>query len=480
MELAVVLDVARPLRQHVHARAEGPRAVGQALRRPDLGQQLQLDRFRRDAVGAGVVVHLLQVRPVAEPPRLRQRRGTAVRRQVAAELVLVQEPRQLRPAAQALLQLDAVGTRRAQQPGQIPRVRLLADRLRAEEHRADRLLHLAAPQSGLLVLDGPRLGQLALQDRGPVVPAALGQLARGDAGQLAGRLGDPRPVRRRQEHVGTDQGRGVPGLGVPQRDRERPQDAARPLEPVELRPARVEEIGQIGVEGIPAGEALLGVPAVLAHDVVHGGEVAHGRRHVRQEGVRVRDRRGREEASTQHLGHILLLNGLDPFLLLSIEDLADLRADRLAGVVALVQVRGEQRRHERATVDLRHRLAQILEEVGQPAAPGLVHGDLAAREHQHLIDQHQRRQPLGLGPRQQIDQQRFRGSRLALLVLTFSVQRPDPGSAGDLEGEHAPRMLQPAQLAPRPAYLHPLLDVQLVEGQRRDPGPAATQRRRRT
>ncbi len=30
-------------------------------------------------------------------------------------------------------------------------------------------------------------------------------------------------------------------------------------------------------------------------------------------------------------------------------------------------------------------------------------------------------------------------------------------------------MLEPAQLALRPAYLHPLLDVQLVEGERRDP-----------
>ena len=236
MELAVVLDVAGPLRQHVHPRAERPRSLGQALRRPDLGQQLDLDRFRRHAVGAGVVVHLLQVGPVAEPPRLRQRRRTAVRRRVAAELVLVQEPRQLRPAAQPLLQRDAVGTRRAHQPDQIPRVRLLADRLRAEEHGADRLLHLAAPQSRLLVLDGPRLGQLALEDRGPVVAAALGHLARGDAGQLARRLGDAVPAGRRQEHVGPDQGRRVPGLRVPQRDGERPQDAARPLEAVELRP----------------------------------------------------------------------------------------------------------------------------------------------------------------------------------------------------------------------------------------------------
>ena len=149
-------------------------------------------RFGRDAVGAGVVVHLLQVGPVAEPPRLRQRRP-AVRRQVAPELVLVQEPRQLRPTVQALLQLDAVGVRCAYQPDQIPRVRLLTNRLRAEKHRADRLLQLAAFQSGLFVLDGARLRQLALQDRGPVVPAALGHLARGDAGQLAGRLGDAPP-----------------------------------------------------------------------------------------------------------------------------------------------------------------------------------------------------------------------------------------------------------------------------------------------
>ena len=277
----------------------------------------------------------------------------------------------------------------------------------------------------------------------------------------------PRPGAGRKT-LGPTRGAVVPGLRVPQRDGERPQDAARPLEAVELRPPYVEEVGQVGVEGIPAGEALLGRPAVLANRVVHRGEVAHRGRHVRQERIGVGDRHGSEETPAQHLGHVLLLDRLDAFLLLSIEDLADLRADRLAGIVALVQVRGQQRRHERTAVDLRHRLTEILEEVDQPAAPRLVHGDLAAREHQHLVDQHQRRQPLVLGPRQQIDQQGLGRRRLALLVPALGVQPPDPVRPGNLEGEHAPRMLQPAQLAPRPAHLHPLLDVQLVEGERGD------------
>ena len=54
------------------------------------------------------------------------------------------------------------------------------------------------------------------------------------------------------------------------------------------------------------------------------------------------------------------------------------------------------------------------------------------------------REPLGRRARQQVDQQRLGRRRLALLVPAPGVQRAEARRARDLEGEHAPGVLQPA------------------------------------
>ena len=72
VELPVVGDVARALGQHVDARARGGGVLRKAFLAADrLGESL-LHGFRRHAVAAGVVVHLRQVRAVAEAPGFRR------------------------------------------------------------------------------------------------------------------------------------------------------------------------------------------------------------------------------------------------------------------------------------------------------------------------------------------------------------------------------------------------------------------------
>jgi hypothetical protein len=141
-------------------------------------------------------VHLLQVWPVPETPRLWQDLGRCIFHDVAGELGLVEKPGQFRPTAQALFKLYAVGVRSGDQHDQVRCAHLLANRLRAQENGANGLLHLPELQPRLLGLDRPRLGQLALQDRGPFMPTALGDLARGNSGQFACRLCDALLVRR--------------------------------------------------------------------------------------------------------------------------------------------------------------------------------------------------------------------------------------------------------------------------------------------
>jgi hypothetical protein len=97
-------------------------SLAQASRLLDIDERLRLDAFLRHPIAASVAMHLFQVRPVSNPPRLRQRARLRV---VAYELGLVEKPRQLGSAAQAFLELDPVRAGRPGQREQIRRARLL-------------------------------------------------------------------------------------------------------------------------------------------------------------------------------------------------------------------------------------------------------------------------------------------------------------------------------------------------------------------
>ena len=77
---------------------------------------------------------------------------------------------------------------------------------------------------------------------------------------------------------------------------------------------------------------------VLAVGLAGRDEVGYGFCHVRSEDLWLRNRLGGEEAPAQHFRHVILLDWLDAFLALPVEDVADLSGECLSGLVVLVQV----------------------------------------------------------------------------------------------------------------------------------------------
>ena len=111
-------------------------------------------------------------------------------------------------------------------------------------------------------------------------------------------------------------------------------------------------------------------------------------------------------------------------------------------------------------------LGQILEEVLDTAAPDKVDARFLAGVHQHLVHQDQRRQAVFLRLFYQFPQQGFGRRRLAFLVPAFGVDHAQPFRAGQLEGQHAPRVAQGARLPVRRAHvLDAPFGVDLVEAQ---------------
>ena len=139
----------------------------------------------------------------------------------------------------------------------------------------------------------------------------------------------------------------------------------------------------------------------------------------------------------------------------------------LAERVLLARIGGEQRRDEGRPVHLGDRLHEMLEEVDDPLPPDRSDARLAARVHQHLVHQDQGGEPPLLREGQQPGEERLGGRGLALLVLAVAVDRAEPVRPGELEREHAPRMLERAGLPVRPAHpVDPPLHVDLVEAER--------------
>ena len=137
----------------------------------------------------------------------------------------------------------------------------------------------------------------------------------------------------------------------------------------------------------------------------------------------------------------------------------------------LARVGGEQRRHHCATVHLDHRLREVLEEADQPAAPARIHFDLHPEVHQHLVEQHQRGEIVGLRLGQQLRQERLGRRRLSFGVLAVGVDQPQPIRPGQLPSQHTPWIPELPQLPVRAWCLHTYFNVDLVEAQRRDPRP---------
>ena len=163
-----------------------------------------------------------------------------------------------------------------------------------------------------------------------------------------------------------------------------------------------------------------------------------------------------------------LLTGLASFLHLPAEHVGDVAQQFVTQGVMPAGIGGEQRRHHGAAVHLDHRLRQVLEEADQPAPPTRVDFHLSAEIHQHLVEQHQRRETVGLWSCQQLSQQRFRRRGLPFGVRAVRVDQAQPVGPRDLPSQHAPRMPEPPHGTLRARRVDARLQVDLVEAQRRD------------
>ena len=464
-ELAVVGDILRGRREEVDDGARALRALGQRLLRPlDPVEQPRPHGVAADSPHR-FVVHLPQVRAVSQPPRP----GNLVRSGGEPGVLVVEEPRQLPPPPQPLLQLDPVHAAAPDEPQQVRSPGLPPGGLRVEEDGEHRLFDFApfAKRRNLL-LGLPRLLQLGGEEGGPV-GGAVARFLRGDVRQFPHGLGETGDAGSGEERGRADQRRVVPFLRLPHGGGEHAQDAARALEPGELRPPPVEDIGEVGVEGEVVEQTGFGGLTGLPGIGVEPGEVPRHRDGLRTVVFESAEVLAPEEPAAQDLRHILLADRLHAFVPRPPEDAGD-GADHSFGGFAL-RLRGiarQQRHHQRRGVHPVDCLREVLEEVGEPRFPDPIEFGLLAGVHQDFVHQHQRRRESAFARGfQEFRQQRFGGRRFAFFRLAVGVDRPEPVVAGELVGEDAPRVLQrPLRAVGGARAFDPLLGVDLVEAER--------------
>ncbi len=115
-----------------------------------------------------------------------------------------------------------------------------------------------------IALNLARTLKFALDDPCPQLPSAFIFFGIGDGDQLPHSLGKPFHPGFRKKDTGPDQGARIPFFRLAQCQREGAQHAARPLEPIQLRPLGVKYFGQVGVKGVAAQEPFFRVGSLLA------------------------------------------------------------------------------------------------------------------------------------------------------------------------------------------------------------------------
>ena len=415
-ELPVVADIGGGGRQQVHLGAGGRGAAIQGVLGLAGGvRQRRIHRLAAHPLAAGFVVHLLQIRAIAEPPGLRQ----FVLRH-ASGIFVVQEPGDVAPAPQRLGELDAVH-RGASDALQLGRVGLAADGLGVQERGEHGLLGgSGGGKRWELVLNLPGLRQLAGKQPRPIRwPATAAGIRH--VRQILHRFGNARFARRGEQGCGADQRACIPLPGGAQRRREGSQKAPRALERRQLRPLAVEHVREIRVEGEAGEEPRFLRRTILGHRFVQLGQLAHHADHVGAVRLFVAQPFALEKTAAQHLRDIFPPNGLHAFLALAPnhreQGIAHLDAQR----ILLVRIGCQQRRHHRRLIHLANRRHQMLEEIDDARLPLGIQPDLLAGVHEHFVHQHQRGQPAFGGHRQQLRQQRLRGRGFALGVFAIGM-----------------------------------------------------------
>ena len=124
--------------------------------------------------------------------------------------------------------------------------------------------------------------------------------------------------------AGADYRAFIPPFGVSQCRRQCAQDAPGALKPLQLGPATVEHVDQVGMEGVTLAESVFFLTPVLLRGRVQIRQAAHDADDVRIIGVRVANAIRVEQPSPQHLGHVFPADGLDASLTLAPDDVKEI------------------------------------------------------------------------------------------------------------------------------------------------------------
>src|SRR6266566_1339774 len=203
---------------------------------------------------------------------------------------------------------------------------------------------------------------------------------------------------------------------------------------------------------------------ILFRLLVNLGDTLDDGRNMLAKGIAISNAFRLEESAAQHFRHILFEHRLYRLFFFASQDSRQFLGQLLPKRVTLHWVSSQQRGNNRAGANLGGGLGKILEEVGQLAAPPRIKSYLFAGIHQDFINQNERGQVLANGNREKVNQQRLRWGAFSLKLFIVRVEDAQAFSPSQLEGQHAPGMLQPADFAIRPMDLHALFRVELVEG----------------
>lgn len=367
--------------------------------------------------------------------------------------------------------------RLAKQDEEVPRGGLLPNGLRVQERGHHGPLDLPMVKPCPLLLDDAGFLEFPHQNRVPVLAPSLVFLDGGHIGQFTGSFGQRWARRfppaacgcatgRSEEDVLGDQGAGVPLLRVAQGQRERVEDPARTLEPVQVRPLGIEHLGEVGMKRVTVEEARLTRVTSLLHVLVQVSDATESRQNMRPSRGFVQCRIVLEEMPPQKLRDILLFDRLYALLPLAPEDVVEVLCDLPTLLVTLAGIAGQKRHHHRDAVHLGDRLGEVLKEVLEPLSPNPMERDLLVGVHQHLIQEQEAR----LGTLSSRKGEKFLkkvlgGCTFPLLITSFRMQETQALRFRDLPGEHAPGLPQPAARSIGRHDFHAFLHVQLVEGE---------------
>ena len=350
-------------------------------------------------------MHLLEAGCVAQSPGLRQPLLASELAGVVSDVVVVQKPGRVPPAAQSLLQLDGVRRRPAHKTEQFGSMRLGSDGLRMEEDRHHGLFHLARwSERHTLLLDFAGLGEFRLEQGDPLRPLALHAVHRRGLCQLADRFGDGGHAGFAEKDSRPHNRTTVPRLRVPQGCCECTKNSPGTLKALDLSPAAVEHIREIGVEREAVEEAFLGFVPCLPGRLVKLRYPLHDTDDVWLVGAAVTDALGLEETASQDLGDVLLLDGLNALLALAPEYVRQVAQDFLAQRIVLPAGLGcEKGGDDRRPVDPGHGLREVLEEVLEVCHPVASTNGTCASVHHDLVQQNQSGGAVPLLPLDELD-----------------------------------------------------------------------------